>query len=282
MTSISRKTKTLVEFQRRDLPNPSDDISEIQESQLWGRLRKGEEFLREFFILKYSPLVKYVAGRVIFNVSDRVEFEDLVGFGTFGLIDAISRFDPEKGIKFKTYAITRIRGQIYDELRSLDWVPRSVRKKYKIIEEEKKRYAERHNNEEISVSKLSEITGIVVSEIERISGLANDSNVGSLDDVWIIRGNEEEVAIIDTVQSPDSINPHAAVERSEVRRIIAEQIQILPEREKQVLVLYYYEDLTLKEIGAVLDVTESRVSQLHNKAIRNIRAALDSIKKSLV
>ena len=256
------------------------DISEEEEYQLWLRFKRDGENLRDYFTIKYAPLVKYVAGKIAFNIPESIEFDDLIGYGTFGLIDAINKFEPEKGIKFKTYGITRIRGQIYDELRSLDWVPRSVRQKYKQIEEERKKYEERFN-EKASNEKLSELTGISLSEVERVSNLANDSNMGSLDDVWLGVG-EDENSLMDTVESPDSMNPENMVEKVEIRKTIAEQIKKLPEKEKQVLILYYYEDLTLKEIGAVLNVTESRVSQLHTKAIIHIRQNIEDIKKSLV
>ena len=258
------------------------DMSEAEEIKLWKRFKTTQEAeIKDFFILKYAPLVKYVAGKIACNIPEFIEFEDLVGFGTFGLIDAIEKFDPKKGIKFKTYGITRIRGQIYDELRSIDWVPRSVRHKYKVIEEERKKYGEKHNRK-ITNSELSEITGISISEIERISNLANDSNVGSLDGVWFLGNEDDEVSVMDSIHSPETMNPDTLTEKIEIRKIIAEEIQRLPEKEKQVLILYYYEDLTLKEIGAVLEVTESRVSQLHTKAIRNIRHSLDTIKRSLI
>ena len=261
--------------------NVNMEMTEEEELELWRKFKTSDPSLKDYFIVKYAPLVKYVAGKIAFNVPDNIEFDDLVGFGTFGLIDAINKFDPNKGIKFKTYGITRIRGQIYDELRSLDWVPRSVRQKYKLLEEERKKYIEK-NNENITNEQLSEITGISLSEVERISNLANDSNVSSLDDVWFLGNDDEEVSVMDTIQSPDSMKPDMVVEKLEIRKTIAKQIQLLPEKEKQVLILYYYEDLTLKEIGAVLDVTESRVSQLHTKAIQNIRNTLETIKKSLI
>lgn len=262
--------------------DPYQEITEEQELKYWQKYKSGkDDTLKDFFIIKYSPLVKYVAGKIACNVPDNVEFDDLVGFGTFGLLDAINKFDPAKGIKFKTYGITRIRGQIYDELRMLDWVPRSVRQKYKILEEEKKRYEEKHHRK-ATIEELAEATGISVSEVQRITNLANDSSVSSLDDVWYLGNDDDEISVMDTIQSPQSMNPEYVVERNEIRKTIAQEIQTLPEKEKQVLILYYYEDLTLKEIGAVLDVTESRVSQLHTKAIRHIRSSLESIKKSLV
>lgn len=258
------------------------DITEERELELWRVYKRGDdEGLREYFIRKYGPLVKYVAGKIACHVPDNVEFDDLVGYGTFGLLDAIEKFDPEKGNKFKTYGITRIRGQIYDELRSMDWVPRSVRQKFKVIEEEKRKYDQIHDRK-ITLKELAEATGYSEREIEEIDNLNNDSLITSLDDIWMLGNDDDKISVLDTVQSPEEENPDYKVEKTEVRATIAEEIKKLPEKEKQVLILYYYEDLTLKEIGAVLEVTESRVSQLHTKAIRQLRNSLELIKKSLI
>lgn len=256
-------------------------ISEDSELILWTSFKKGDDSLRDYFILKYSPLVKYVAGRIAINIPDSVEFEDLVSFGMFGLIDAIEKFDPHKGIKFKTYGITRIRGQIYDELRSLDWVPRSIRQKYKEIEDQKKRYFE-ENNEPMPMSKIAESLGIEEKDVQKTLSLVSNSSVGSLNDTWIIGSDDSEISLIESVQAPMKYNPYDKMEKDEIQKTIAQEISKLPEKEKKVLILYYHEDLTLKEIGAVLNVTESRVSQLHTNAIRDIRSALEKIKKSLV
>ena len=189
---------------------------------------------------------------------------------TFGLLDAIEKYDPSKGTKFKTYGITRIRGQIYDELRTLDWVPRSVRQKYKLIENIKKQFVEK-NNRHMTNEEIAEKTGFNSSEIDRINNMANDSSVGSLDEVWHIGSDDDKISILETIQAPKSLGPYVSVEKEEIRQTVANEIRRLPEKEQKVLILYYYEDLTLKEIGAVLDVTESRVSQLHTKAIQHIR-----------
>lgn len=262
--------------------NNKYDISEEEELAVWLRFKKiGKQEDRHFLIEKYTPLVKYVAGRIVPNVPSNVDFDDLIGFGTFGLLDAVEKFDPEKGIKFKTYGITRIRGQIYDELRSLDWVPRSIRQKYKMLEEVRMRYQEEMNCP-ISDEELAAQVGISVSEVNRISNMSNDSNVGSLDDVWSSKKDEDEITVIDTLRSSENNSPDAMIEREEVKKVIVEEIKKLPEKEKKVLILYYYENLTLKEIGEVMGVTESRVSQLHGKAIRYIRASLDNIKKAIL
>ncbi len=258
------------------------NMSEKEELMVWRKFKDlGSVQDKNILIEKYAPLVKYVAGKVINNVPRNIEFDDLVGFGVFGLLDAINKFDPEKGIKFKTYGITRIRGQIFDELRNLDWVPRSVRQKFKQMEEIKKKYKE-EKGEIIKKEQLAEKIGISISEVERINNMANDSNIASLDDVWLVKKNDDEVSFIDLLKSNDDNNPVNDLEREEVKKMIVGELKKLPEREQRVLILYYYEELTLKEIGEVLTLTESRVSQLHTKAIRKIRDSLDSIKKSLV
>ncbi len=258
------------------------NMTEKEEIKYWKKFKKSNSSkLKDFFIIKYAPLVKYVAGKVACNIPHNIEFDDLVGFGTFGLIDAIEKFDPEKGIKFKTYGITRIRGAIYDELRTLDWVPRSVRQKYKQMDEISKQFEE-DKKRPMTVAEKAEAVGISVSEVERISNMANDATIGSLDDVWYLGSDDDEISVLDTIASPEKLNPEYINEKEEIRKTIAGEIKKLPPNEKKVLVLYYYEDLTLKEIGAVLNVTESRVSQLHTKAIRNIRSSIENVKKALI
>ncbi|BBM89091.1 RNA polymerase sigma factor FliA [Spirochaetota bacterium] len=258
------------------------DITDEEELKIWRnfknlRLEKDKNYL----IRKYSPLVKYVAGKIAPTVPASVEFNDLIGFGTFGLLDAVNKFDPDKGVKFKTYGITRIRGQIYDELRSLDWVPRSIRQKYKLIEEVKQNYKE-ETGQPIKDEAISSQLGMSSEEINRISSMINDSNVGSLDDAWSSKKDADDTPLIETLKAPEHIDPFSCVEEDEIKATIGNEIKKLPEKEKKVLILYYYEELTLKEIGKILQVTESRVSQLHSKAIRHIRASLDGIKKNLI
>ena len=258
------------------------DMDEREELMIWRKFKDlGSVKNKNILIEKYAPLVKYVAGKIINNVPKNIEFDDLVGFGVFGLLDAINKFDPEKGIKFKTYGITRIRGQIYDELRALDWVPRSVRQKFKQMEEIRKKY-KKENGKKIKETELAEKIGISVSEVERISNMSNDSNMTSLDNVWIVKKNEDEISFIDLLKSNEDNNPINNIEREEIKKMISQELRKLPNREQRVLILYYYEELTLKEIGEVLKLTESRVSQLHTKAIRRIRDSLDNIKKSLI
>jgi len=251
------------------------------EEELWNIYKRTRDpRLREYFVKQYAPLVKYVAGKVAIGMPHTVEFDDLVGFGVFGLFDAISKYDPEKNVKFKTYAVTRIRGAIFDELRSIDWVPRSVRQKTREIEDAVHRL-EASLGRSASDQEISVELGVSLEEFHKSILKISGTSVLSLNDVWFTGEENDKVSIVDSIESPSSLNPETIVEKEEIRRVIVEAINELPEKEKQVLVLYYYEDLTLKEIGKVLEVTESRVSQLHTKAIMRLRAKLTSIKKGI-
>ncbi len=252
------------------------------EEELWIEFRKTKSTqLRDAFIRQYMPLVKYVAGKVAVNMPNSVEFDDLVGFGQFGLLDAINKFDPDKKVKFKTYAVTRIRGAIFDELRQLDWVPRSVRQKSReiedtIVELEAKLGRPAQDDEIASAMGLS--LESFNSTVLKVSG----TSVLSLNDVWYSGESSDRMSIGDSIESPSSLNPDVIVEREEVKRVIMEAINELPEKEKMVLVLYYHEDLTFKEIGQVLQVSESRISQLHTKANMRLRAKLTNVRKGIM
>jgi RNA polymerase sigma factor for flagellar operon FliA len=252
------------------------------EEELWVTYRKTRDpEIRELFIRQYAPLVKYVAGKVAIGMPANVEFDDLVGYGAFGLMDAIDKFDPEKNVKFKTYAVTRIRGAIFDELRSIDWVPRSVRQKTREVEETigalEAQLGRTASDQEIAAA-LGMSEAEYLKTIMKISG----TSILSLNDVWFSGDENDKVSIGDSIESPSSMNPDVIVEKEEIRRVIVEAIQELPDKEKKILVLYYYEELTLKEIGQVLEVTESRVSQLHTKAILRLRAKLTNIRKGIM
>jgi RNA polymerase sigma factor for flagellar operon FliA len=210
-----------------------------------------------------------------------VEFDDLVGFGQFGLLDAINKFDPGKNVKFKTYAVTRIRGAIFDELRSIDWVPRSVRQKSREIEDAIVRL-ESKLGRTASDAEIAGSMGISEAEFQQTMLKISGTSVLSLNDVWYSGDDSEHVSIGDSIESPSSLNPDVIVERDEIRRVIMDSINELPEKEKVVLVLYYYEDLTFKEIGQVLNVSESRISQLHTKANLRLRAKLTNIRKGIM
>ena len=252
------------------------------EDELWLEFKKTKSpQLRDKFIRQYMPLVKYVAGKVSVGMPGSVDFDDLVGYGQFGLLDAINKFDPEKNVKFKTYAVTRIRGAIFDELRTLDWVPRSVRQKSREIEDTIVQL-ESKLGRPASDSEVAGAMGISEDEYHQTILKVSGTSVLSLNDVWYSGEESEHVSIGDCIESPTSLNPDVIVEREEIRRVIIEAINELPEKEKMVLVLYYHEDMTFKEIGQVLEVSESRVSQLHTKANLRLRAKLTNIRKGIV
>jgi RNA polymerase sigma factor for flagellar operon FliA len=254
---------------------------EKTENELWIEFKKTKSSqLRDKFIRQYMPLVKYVAGKVSVGMPGSVDFDDLVGYGQFGLLDAINKFDPEKNVKFKTYAVTRIRGAIFDELRTLDWVPRSVRQKSREIEDTIVQL-ESKLGRPASDSEVASAMGISEDEYHQTILKVSGTSVLSLNDVWYSGDESENVSIGDSIESPLSLNPEVIVEREEVRRIIIESINELPEKEKMVLVLYYHEDMTFKEIGQVLEVSESRVSQLHTKANLRLRAKLTNFRKGI-
>ena len=252
------------------------------EEELWtDYVKTRDPKIREAFVIQYSPLVKYVAGKVAMSMPQNIEFDDLVGYGVFGLLDAIEKFDPSRDIKFKTYAVTRIRGAIYDELRSIDWVPRSIRQKAKELEttylKMENRLGRAATDEEIA-REMS----ISIQELNQLYIKISSTTLISTNDPWCPNDDDEKVSIMETLESPNSLNPDVIVERDEVKKLVIQTIEDLPEKEKKVLILYYYEDLTLKEIGEVLNVTESRVSQLHTKAILRLRSKLNHIKNSVI
>lgn len=257
-------------------------LAEKTEEQLWRKYRDSRDpAIRDRLVEQYAPLVKYVAGKVAVGMPHNVEFDDLVGYGVFGLFDAIEKFDPDKHVKFKTYAVTRIRGAIFDELRSIDWVPRSVRQKSREIEDAVRRL-ESSLGRTASDAEIAKELNMSVKEFEKTMLKVSGTAIMSLNDVWYTGEDNDKVSIADSIESPDSLQPDTIVEKDEIRRVIIESIHQLPEKEKKVLVLYYYEDLTLKEIGQVLEVTESRVSQLHTKAIMRLRAKLTNIKRGIM
>jgi RNA polymerase sigma factor for flagellar operon FliA len=248
--------------------------------QLWLDFRRtGDQKIRDRLILTYAPLVKYVAGRLGSGLPAHVDEGDLVSYGLLGLIGAIERYDPAREIKFETYAMARIKGQIIDELRSMDWVPRSVRARARNIEraigELEARLGRAPNDEEIA-KKL----GITEEELEESLSEIARSSIAALDELWTVSGSGgggDAVALIDTIEDESASDPQGTLSVTEQKEAVADAIARLPEREKLVITLYYYEELTLREIGEVLGVTESRVSQLHTKAILRLKAHIASV-----
>lgn len=228
---------------------------------------------REQLILHYSPLVKFVAGRVAAGLPQNIEQADLVSYGIFGLIDAIDKFDPERGFKFETYAISRIKGAIIDELRSIDWVPRSIRSKARSVE----RAYSKLENELMRTPGDAEVAGeLDMTEPELAQTLSQISFVGlvALDELLTVGGERSGSATMGDTVADWAHDPVAAFESDEMKQVLADAINRMPDRERLVLTLYYYEALTLSEIGDVLGVTESRVCQIHTKAILQLRSRL--------
>jgi RNA polymerase sigma factor for flagellar operon FliA len=250
------------------------NVKAVELKDLWRRYKQdNDERARERLVVAYSPLVKFIAGRMASGLPSHVEEADLISYGLIGLIGAIERFDLEREIKFETFAVARVKGAIIDELRSLDWVPRSVRARARDMEKAHAKLEgelQRAPTDEEMAAKLE----ITVEEFqESLLSIAN-SSVLALDDLWTFadpEGGGGQISVLDTLQDPGAIDPEAEAQTSELKDRLADSIESLPERERLVVALYYYENLTRREIGEVLGVTESRVSQLHTKAVLALR-----------
>ncbi len=225
-------------------------------------------------MVAYSPLVKYVAGRMGSGLPAHVEEPDLISYGLGGLINAIERFDPDREIKFETYAITRIRGAVIDELRTLDWVPRSVRARARDLEKANTKLQARLQRAPSDEEMAAELQ-ISVDELQDTLLQISNSTIVALDELWSVSdGNGDRVSLLDTLPDRGAPDPQTLVDQAALRERISDAVAALPEREKLVISLYYYENLTLREIGEVLGVSESRVSQLHTKAVLWLRSRL--------
>ncbi len=250
------------------------NVKAIELQDLWRRYKSsGDERARERLVVAYAPLVKYVAGRMGSGLPAHVEEADLISYGLGGLISAIERFDLEREIKFETYAITRIRGAIIDELRALDWVPRSVRARARQFERVNMKLEARLQRAPTDEEMAAELE-ITLEEFQDGLLQISTSTIVALDELWSVSDSSgDQVSLLDTLPDRAAPDPQAVVDQSELRDRIADAIAALPEREKLVIALYYYENLTLREIGEVLGVTESRVSQLHTKAVLRLRSS---------
>ena len=255
------------------------NVKAIELKDLWRRYKAvGDERARERLVVAYSPLVKYVAGRMGSGLPGHVEESDLISYGLTGLISAIERFDLDREIKFETYAITRIRGAIIDELRSLDWVPRSVRAKARDIERANQKLEARLQRAPTDEEMAGELEMTTDDFHEALLQISNSTLI-ALDELWSANDSGgDQVSLLDTLPDQGAPDPQAVVDQGELRDRIADAIAALPEREKLVVALYYYENLTLREIGEVLGVTESRVSQLHTKAV--LRLAFEARRRA--
>ncbi len=239
-------------------------------NQLWKQyIENKEAAAKEKLIIQYAYLIKYVAGRLSIYFGSNVEFDDLVGYGAFGLIDAIEKYDLAKGVKFETYASLRIRGSIIDSIRDMDWVPRSLRQKNKELE---KVYAEIENEKGHTATdkEVAEKMGLGMDDFYKLLNDVNVSSMMSLDE--FMEQNYERGLEIFSESTEDK--PEASLEFNEMKQLLADSIDKLPEKEKAVITFYYFEELTLKEISAIMNVTESRISQLHTKALLRMKGKL--------
>ena len=221
---------------------------------------------REQLILEYAPLVKVVAGRLSMYLGYNVDYEDLVSYGVFGLIDAIDKFDLNKDVKFETYASLRIRGSILDQIRKMDWIPRTVRQKRKKIEEAI-RQIETQTGRNATDEEIAKELGIEETELNEWQVQLNVTNVVSLNE-FVEQGGEP---VMDARNNSHFAQPEESIQEEELKKVLRESMDLLTEKEQKVILLYYYEDLTLKEISNILEVSESRVSQLHTKALAKMR-----------
>ncbi|MFT9494982.1 FliA/WhiG family RNA polymerase sigma factor [Anaerosolibacter sp.] len=243
----------------------------MQNNILWDKyIKTRDKQIKDQLIIEYIDLVKIIAGRLYNNYGNHIEFDDLVSYGIFGLLDAIDKFDPKKNVKFETYAHIRVRGAIIDQLRNLDWIPRSVRQKYKKLEEAyqiiENKSGRSANDEDVAMA-----LGISVDELNNILSDVHSFTVVSLEEKII---NNANFAIID-----DDINnePQQYFEQEEMKEILIDCVNNLPEREKKIISLYYYSELTYKEISAIMGISESRISQLHTKAMMRLKSRLEKI-----
>ncbi len=251
------------------------NVKAIELRDLWRRYKAdGDERARERLVVAYSPLVKYVSGRMASGLPAHVDEADLISYGLLGLINAIERFEPERAIKFETYAMTRVKGAIIDELRTLDWVPRSVRARARQIERANAKLEHQLQRAPTDEEMAAELD-LSVAELQGALLQISTSTVAALDELWTVGDSSgDQVSLLDTLPDENAPDPAAVMDQTDLKERMAAAIRRLPEREKLVVALYYYENLTLREIGDVLSVTESRVSQLHTKAVLRLRSRL--------
>lgn len=246
-------------------------MDESCRDRLWQNYIKTRDAqYRDQLIVEYAQLVKIVAGRLSMYLGYNVEYDDLVGYGIFGLIDAIDKFDYGKNVKFETYASLRIRGAILDQIRKMDWIPRSLRQKQRRIDQAMSKI-EAETGKTATDEQIAQELEISLDELNNWQGQAKMSNMVSLDEF-----TEEgtETTKMEAVGNARFDRPEDVVEKEELKKMIVEALDNLTEKEREVVVLYYYEDMTLKEISLVLEVSESRVSQLHTKALNKMKLKL--------
>ena len=254
---------------------------DVSEEKLWRRYKEEDsQAAKEELVLRYLPLVKHIVAKVIINLPDKFSFEYLVNYGILGLLDALDRFDVQRNIKFSTYAVPRVKGTIYDELRSLDWVPQSVRREAKKLTQV---YIDLENKlgRNPSDEELREELDLDKKEFRKLLNKVNIPDNVSLDKI-IFPNKDGKLTIKDLIPASDSEKPENLFQYNRMKEILGQAIDKLPKKEKIVVSLYYYDDLTLTEIGEVMDLTTARISQLHTKAIFRLRGYLSQKKDSLV
>jgi RNA polymerase sigma factor for flagellar operon FliA len=264
--------------------NVIDALASEEETCMEALLKEAKEkhseipaALKEQIVLEHTPLIRYIVNRIAVRLPSHIDLDDLHNTGVIGLMDAIEKYDPEKNCKFKTYAEFRIKGAILDQLRSLDWVPRSVRQKSRRLEraygEVEQRLGRSASDEEVADSLglqiekfhelLNQVRGVSLVNLEELRGTGSDG--------------ERTGSYADIVEDVHSENPFAALKLHQMKHLIADTIGSLPEKERLVVSLYYYEDLNMKEIGSILGITESRVCQIHTKAVLRLRSKLKAL-----
>jgi|TARA_Y100000031_G_scaffold2866_1_gene3413 RNA polymerase sigma factor for flagellar operon FliA len=227
----------------------------------------------EAVVVEYSPMVKYVANRIALRLPPHIEVEDLISVGVLGLIDAIEKYDPARGAKFKTYAEFRVRGAILDELRSMDWVPRSIRQKASQVDAVTQKLQAKFGRPPEDEEVAKEL-GISLDQFFDTLNVTRSMPVLSLDDLNIVKETGGQQSLLDCLAGKVDADPQVQFRLNELKEIIAKTIDTLPEKERLVISLYYYKELTMSEIGVVLNVTESRVSQIHSKTMFRLRTKL--------
>lgn len=249
-------------------------MDETGRKKLWDEYSKSKSpEIREKIILEYAPLVKLVAGRLSMYLGYNVEYDDLVSYGIFGLIDAIDKFDALKDVKFETYASLRIRGAILDQIRKMDWIPRTIRQKQKKIDQAI-REIEAKCGRSATDEEIAENLGITGEDYLDWQSQMKVTNVVSLNE-FMEQGSEIPNGGADGYSSSAQFDgPEEVIEKEELKKILAEALELLTEKEQKVIVLYYYEDMTLKEISSILEVSESRISQLHTRALQKMKVKL--------
>ena len=259
-------------------------LSEEELTELWGKYfqDKTQKFVRDALIIQYIYLIRYVVGRVKVTLPATISIEDIAGYGVEGLINAIERYSPQKNTRFETYALIRIRGAILDRIRAQDFLPRSVRKKIKDI----KNAQETLKQELGRIPTTTEVANYLDMDPDKVNQLLSEDT--TMTSIYEKKGNSDDsMEIIDTIQDTNKLNPHEQMEEKNIKQQLEKALRRLPERERVIMVLYYQENMTLKEIGATLNMSESRVCQLHAQSIMKLKNILsedrtERLRKSIV